>query len=283
MTPDLTAVLFDLQKFSLVDGPGIRTAVFFKGCPLRCRWCHNPEGQSAAPQLLFRREKCVHCGRCREVCPNGLRACSLCGDCVESCPAGAREIAGRTVTLDEVWEAIAADRSFYEASGGGVTCTGGECMMQIDFLSALLEKCRLGGVHTAVDTAGCVPFSHFERVLPFADLFLYDLKCVSEDRHRAGTGASNRLILQNLRELSRRCPERVTVRIPVIPSFNTDERELSRMASFLKEIGLSRVELLPYHTMGNSKYDALGLASPLYSVPSNEDLLRVRAFFPPQA
>ena len=166
----LTATIFDIARASYVDGPGIRTTVFFKGCNLRCAWCHNPESQSAKREMLFYKNKCTGCGKCKEKCPNLLEKCEFCGKCVLFCPHDAREICGGEYTVDEVMHQVLKDVTLYEGSGGGVTLSGGECMLQIDFLLELLKACKEKGVHTAVDTAGHVPYEYFERILPFADL-----------------------------------------------------------------------------------------------------------------
>ena len=258
----MKAMLFDIQRNSYVDGPGIRTTVFFKGCNLRCGWCHNPESQQPERQLLFYRDKCVGCGRCRDA-----------GDDPDFlCFHDARAICGREYTVDEVFDIIERDRAYYETSGGGATFSGGECMLQIDFLEAILKRCRINGVHTAVDTAGCVAWESFERILPWTDLFLYDLKCASEDLHREGTGVSNRLILENLARLAERRGDDLVVRIPVVPGFNTSEEEMWRTAKILKEIRQRGTELLPYHGMGEYKYAALGRKAGSFRAPAKEEM-----------
>ena len=196
-----TANIFDIQRNSFVDGPGIRTTVFFKGCNLHCTWCHNPESQSAKPEMMFYKNKCTGCGKCREKCPNALEKCELCGKCTIYCPHDAREICGKEYTVDEVLKEILKDKTFYDNSGGGVTFSGGECMLQIDFLEEILKECKKNGIHTAVDTAGHVPFEFFERIIPYTDLFLYDVKCFDSDKHRQYTGVENQLILKNLKRL----------------------------------------------------------------------------------
>lgn len=271
--------LFDISRASYVDGPGVRTTVFFKGCNLRCAWCHNPESQSRERQMMFHRSKCTGCGKCKEKCPNGLENCTLCGRCTLFCPADAREISGREYTVEEVLAQTVKDASLYRRSGGGVTCSGGECMLQIDFLAALLARLHEAGIHTAVDTAGCVPFSSFERVLPLADLFLYDVKCMDGEKHRRFTGADNRLILDNLaRLLARNAP--VWVRIPVIGEVNATVAEMRAIRDFLSAHGRpARVELLPYHAMGEHKYAALGCEAVRFTPPSEEKMKELRAVF----
>ena len=200
----MTATIFDIQRCSFVDGPGIRTTVFFKGCNLRCAWCHNPESQSAHPEMLYYRDKCVGCGKCREKCPNGLEKCDLCGKCEPYCAADARRVCGKSYTVDEILGEVLADKPFYETSGGGVTFSGGECLLHPEFLRGLLQKCKENGLHTAVDTAGHVPFSAFEHVLPYTDLFLYDIKLMDTQAHRTYVGVENTLILENLARLLQR-------------------------------------------------------------------------------
>ena len=267
-----TATIFDIERASYVDGPGIRTTVFFKGCNLRCAWCHNPESQSRAPQMMFYQNKCTGCGKCKEKCPYGLDECRLCGKCTFYCPHDAREICGKEYTLDEVLGEILKDRAFYESSGGGVTFSGGECMLQIDFLEEILKKCKENGIHTAVDTAGHVPYEHFERIIPYTDLFLYDVKCYDSEKHKEYTGVGNELILENLAKLLR-FAKSVWVRIPIIPDVNDTEEEISAISRFLKENGKpEKVELLPYHAMGEHKYGALGKEGIRFAVPGKEKI-----------
>ena len=183
----MKATIFDIERGSFVDGPGIRTTVFFKGCNLRCAWCHNPESQAKAPQMAFFKNRCIGCGKCAEKCPHSLGSCELCGKCVIYCPQSAREIYGKEYALDEVLGEILKDTDFYASSGGGVTFSGGECMLQIDFLEELLKKCKESKIHTAVDTAGLVPYEYFKRIIPYTDLFLYDVKCFERETHQKYT------------------------------------------------------------------------------------------------
>ena len=266
----LTATIFDIQRNSYVDGPGIRTTVFFKGCNLRCAWCHNPESQRAEPQMMLYKNKCTGCGACQKKCPHKLERCELCGICALYCPHDAREICGKEYTVDKVMQEILKDKVFYETSGGGVTFSGGECMLQIDFLEAILKECKKHGIHTAVDTAGHVPFDRFERILPDTDLLLYDVKCYDSEKHKAYTGVDNRLILENLGKLLR-TEQAVWVRIPVIPTVNDSVEEMRAIRQFLDSYGYpDKVELLPYHAMGEHKYEAIGKQSAPFSVPDPE-------------
>ena len=273
----MKAMLFDIQRGSYVDGPGIRTTVFFKGCNLDCKWCHNPESKSADRQMLFYSDKCIGCGKCVSVCPNKGKKCELCGKCALFCPRDARKLCGREYGIEEVMRELLRDKCFYENSGGGVTFSGGECMLQIDFLSEILRECKTEGIHTAVDTAGNVPFSYFERILPFTDLFLYDIKAFSAEKHKEGTGADNARILENAKRLSGK--SKILFRIPVIGGFNDEETEMQKIADFLKDISHEKVELLPYHALGEHKYRALGVNVEVFSAPSPERMKRFRAMF----
>jgi len=247
--------IFDIQRGSTVDGPGVRTTVFFKGCNLRCRWCHNPESQNPMPQLAFFKQKCMGCGVCRAVCKN--EECVACGECAEYCYAEARKIYGKLYTADEVYAILVRDKSFYDATGGGVTFSGGECMLYPDFVRELGEKCKADGISVAIDTAGCVPKENFERVLPIADLFLYDVKCIDPELHEKYTGKSNELILSNL-DMLIALGKKIIVRVPVIPYFNEGE-ELEKIKAYVEKRGLP-YELLPYHDMGESKKEAIEAA-----------------------
>ena len=271
------ALIFDIERGSFVDGPGIRTTVFFKGCNLRCEWCHNPESQCKNKQIMFYRDKCTGCGKCKSVCPYALERCDFCGKCALYCPQDARKICGKEYTVEEVLSEILKDKAYYGESGG-ITFSGGECMLQIDFLKAILEKCKENSIHTAVDTAGNVPWEYFEKILPYTDLFLYDVKCFSEDLHKDGTGVSNRLILENLQKLSKAKAE-IIVRIPVIPEFNGSELEMQKIADFLKDLRINKVELLPYHAMGEHKWTAIGKETKRFSVPSNGDTDKFKELF----
>ncbi len=272
-------ILFDIQKFSTIDGPGIRTTVFFKGCNLNCAWCHNPESQSQHRELMFFKNKCAKCGKCREKCPNNFENCLLCGDCTVYCPTHAREIVGKEWTVDEVFEEIESDKLFYKASGGGVTFSGGECMLQIEFLLELLKKCRNNGIHTAVDTAGHLPFEYFERIIPFTDLILYDVKCFDREKHKEHTGVYNDLILSNLKKLLE-IGAPLCVRIPIIPTINESADELIKIKEFIYSNGVPvKVELLPYHSMGEHKYDALSMTKRVFSVPTDDSMQKLRLIF----
>ena len=274
-----TATIFDIQRNSYVDGPGIRTTVFFKGCNLKCAWCHNPESHSPKREMLFYKDKCVGCGKCKEKCPNSLEKCDFCEKCTIFCPQDAREICGKEYTAEELLKVILKDKAFYDASGGGVTFSGGECMLRIDFLAEILRLCKENGIHTAVDTAGHVPFESFARILPHTDLFLYDVKCLDRETHKKFVGVSNDRILENLTKLFS-AGAHVLIRIPVIPSVNDSEEEMEAIAAFLRSAGKPQgVELLPYHRMGEHKYTALGKKATLFDVPSEEKMLALRKIF----
>jgi len=266
---NLIGRIFDVQHFSVSDGPGIRTTVFFKGCNLSCVWCHNPESQSFATQTLTFKEKCTRCGRCvgRE------------GDLEFVCYNGARKICGADKGVGEILDEIVADKPFYDASNGGVTFSGGECMLQIDFLTELAKACKSQGVSTAIDTAGHVPYDHFRRILPVTDLVLFDLKCMDGDKHKAVTGVDNSLILDNFRRLT---SERVTVwaRIPVIPTVNDTVEDMQRIKEFILASGSpERIDLLPYHDIGNYKYEALGRDFRSFQPLDPDKLERLKSVF----
>lgn len=274
----MKSTVFDIQRASFVDGDGVRTAVFFKGCSLRCKWCHNPEGIKREKELLYYQSRCTSCGKCNEVCKRAEGNCTLCGKCALYCPSDAKELCGRDYTVDELFEIIKRDKTFYEKTGGGVTFTGGECMLQIDFLVQMLKLCRENGINTAVDTAGNVPFGSFELALPYADTFLYDIKCINEELHISGTGHTNKLILDNFNRLLS-LGASVTVRIPVIGGFNDTDEEMEAICTFLKGKKISGVELLPYHNLGAHKYEALGTEMSKYYVPTDEKMEKYRKIF----
>ena len=275
----MQAMIFDIQRNSFVDGPGIRTTVFFKGCNLRCTWCHNPESQSNKPQMLFYKNKCTGCGKCREKCPGALEKCDLCGRCTIYCPHDAREVCGTEYTVYEVLSTILKDKAFYENSGGGVTFSGGECMLQIDFLTEVLKACKENGIHTAVDTAGHVPYERFEKILPYTDLFLYDVKCFDSEKHKQYTGVRNELILENLKNLLA-TDTPVWIRIPIIPTVNDTEEEIQQFKDYIFSCGKpEKIELLPYHAMGEHKYAAIGKSAQSFSVPNEEKMRQLKNIF----
>ena len=275
----MTAMIFDIERNSFVDGPGIRTTVFFKGCDLSCLWCHNPESHDPKPQMMFYKDKCKSCGKCKEVCPYHFEKCDLCGKCTLYCPVGARKICGKSYTVDEVLNEIIKDKSYYETSGGGVTFSGGECMLQLDFLCEILKKCKENGIHTAVDTAGFVPFASFEKVLPFTDLFLYDIKIFDTEKHKQYVGADNNLILENLKKLLR-AGASIYIRIPVIPGVNDSVEEMQQIKDFLSANGKpEKIELLPYHAMGENKYRALAREPQTFDAPDEKTMLTLRKVF----
>jgi pyruvate formate lyase activating enzyme len=264
-----TGTIFDVKKFSLHDGPGIRTTIFFKGCPLSCWWCHNPEGQALGQEMMFQANRCIRCGACLAVCPRGAiswngdgvsttdELCALCGACVEACYAQARQIVGRETTVAQVMAEIERDVAFYDESGGGVTFSGGEPLLQPDFLLALLRVCKEKEIHTAVDTCGFAPWETLDRIREHVALFLYDLKLMDEMRHREFTGVSNALILKNLQALSQR-GHRIALRVPIVPGVNDDEENIRQTGAFAAALPhLHRVDILPYHHTGADKYGRL--------------------------
>ncbi len=249
----MTVIIFDIQRFSIHDGPGIRTTVFLKGCNMKCIWCHNPESQSGAPELMFYSEKCTLCGKCKQFCERAFtEKCENCGKCASVCASEARKLCGREVEKQEIMSIICRDMEFYKTSGGGVTFSGGEPLLQTDFLAELLKECKLKGIHTAVETAGCVSFECFEKVSDYVDLFLFDLKALDSDKHRELTGVRNELILQNAQKLKNR-KANVIFRIPVVPEYNGNE--ISELIELAKP---NEFELMPYHSFCKGKYDALG-------------------------
>ncbi len=284
--------VFNIQRFSVHDGPGIRTTVFLKGCPLSCLWCHNPEGGSFHPEIVVVENRCIECGECVSVCPLGLpsgvgggwagdkRRCVMCGSCVDACPTEARQIAGRDVWVDEVMEEILKDRVFYDDSGGGVTFSGGEPLAQPRFLTAMLEACRAEGVHTAVDTSGLVSKDRLLDMAALADLVLFDVKLVDAVRHREYTGVSNETILENLRTLGASgCA--IWLRVPIIPGINDDPENIeatARLAASLPSV--QRVSLLPYHRLGSDKLKRLGSKDALAGVdhPSADRMQELAAY-----
>ncbi len=276
---ETTGIIFDIKRYAIHDGPGIRTTVFFKGCPLRCWWCHNPESQSPRPEIMLRANRCILCGACQADCPQGAiqldRAgattdrtlCDLCAICVDACYSGARELSGREMTVHQVLAEIERDIPFYDQSGGGVTFSGGEPLLQPAFLSALLHACRQRGIHTVLDTSGYTSWDTLERIRDNVDLFLYDLKLLDPVRHVKYTGVSNHLILSNLRALSGH-GHRLLVRMPIIPGINDAEADLRAAGDFLACLPhLEGVELLGYHHTGLAKYETLGRSYLLPETP----------------
>jgi len=274
-----TATIFDIQRNSFVDGPGIRTTVFFKGCNLKCAWCHNPESQACKPQLMFYKEKCMNCGKCKEVCPHHFENCDLCGKCTFYCPVDARKVCGEEYTVDEVFAEVIKDKAFYETSGGGVTFSGGECMLQNDFLYDILKKCKENSIHTVVDTAGHIAFKCFEKILPYTDLFLYDVKTFDRQIHKNYTGVDNELILNNLKRLFE-IGAKIWIRIPVISGVNDNAKEMQKIKEFLRKCGKpEKIELLPYHAMGENKYCAIGKEPHIFNVPDSKKMRLLREIF----
>jgi len=266
-----TGTVFNIQRYSIDDGPGIRTTVFFKGCPLSCVWCSNPESQNLAPELMHRDSLCKRCYRCVAACPEGAISvgpdgveidrdvCTVCGDCVEVCPHGAMRITGREMTADEVFDVIERDADFYRDSGGGVTLSGGEVLLQPDFAAALLQRCREAGFHTCVDTAGQGSLEALRKIIPYTDLFYFDIKHIDPKIHRAQAGRSNEVILRNFQEVAASGVPLV-VRVPVVPGFNDTSDAISDIAELVAvHAPGATVHLLPYHRYGQQKYDMLGL------------------------
>lgn len=287
----MDGIVFNIMHYALHDGPGIRTVVFLKGCPLACQWCHNPESQGLHPELMITVERCTGCGDCLTVCPTGAAvlvdgvpgatdACTACGRCVDACLVGARTIAGRIMTVPEVMKELVRDRVFFEESGGGVTFSGGEPFMQPAFLRSLLETCQDEGISTAVETCGMADLAALLAVVDKIDLFLYDVKLMDTTRHGEATGVGNETILTNLAALVA-AHAHVIVRFPVIPGLNDDRENVGLMVSMMDRLGLHRIDLLPYHRIGTDKYRRLGRPYELADLqpPSAEAMENIRRAF----
>jgi pyruvate formate lyase activating enzyme len=280
-----TGMIFDIKRYAINDGPGIRTAVFFKGCPLDCWWCHNPEGQSGKPQLIFRSNRCKSSRVCLQACPKeaitwnegsvtNWDECDDCGKCAEVCFAGAREIIGQDMTINQLMTEIERDIPFYDQSVGGVTFTGGEPMQQREFLRDALLACKAQLIHTTVDTSGYTSWEKLSSILPLVDLFLYDVKLMNANKHIKFTSVSNRKILDNLHKLSS-ARAHIIVRIPLIPGINDDNENIKLCGSFLAALPhLDGIELMPYHEIGIAKYQALGMNYRLANTisPTNDQI-----------
>ncbi|MBQ3124648.1 MAG: glycyl-radical enzyme activating protein [Clostridia bacterium] len=279
----MKARIFEIKRFAVHDGDGIRTTVFFKGCHLKCVWCHNPEGIPSTPQLAYYKNKCIGCGECVTVCPqnahrieNGMHVferekCIGCGKCTDVCLGDALIFYGREMTVSELLPLLLEDKEFYENSGGGVTLSGGECLMHADFCAELLKELKANGVHTAVDTCGFVSKAAIDKVMPYTDIFLYDLKSFDEDIHIKCTGQSNKIILENLKYIDD-CGKKTEIRIPYVPGFNSGEIE--KIAKFTKDLEhLTLVRVLPYHNYAGSKYESLEMENNLpKQLPTDEEI-----------
>jgi pyruvate formate lyase activating enzyme len=304
-----TGVVFDIQRYSVQDGPGIRTTVFLKGCPLRCLWCHSPESQRFEPQIAISKMSCMGfelCGNCMDACeadaickvpfskadPAGeihleipyvdTDKCTNCGDCAAVCPPKALELCGQPRGVDEVLDIVLKDRRYYEKSGGGMTVSGGEPLSQHEFAFALLSAAKQAGLNTALDTTGFAKWELIEKMIPVCDLFLYDMKHIDSDKHRQATGVPNEIILDNLQKLAANGAD-IQIRIPTIPQFNDDVGTQTRMAKFIKGLGnaVSMVQLLPYHALGEAKYGKIFWKQTIFeaTVPSDAKMQKLAGIY----
>ena len=280
--PELHGLVFNIQRYSIDDGPGVRTTVFFKGCPLTCLWCSNPESQSTRPEISWRYTSCKHCGECAAICPNSAitltaddvivdgTLCKRCGKCLDVCIPEALSMSGKIMTVDEVMSVVKRDYDFYEASGGGITASGGEILGQADFVSALFKQCRLEKIGTCADTSGFGDSANLDKILQYSDLVLFDLKHMDPAEHLRACGQSNELILRNL-EVAVNSGVSIIVRVPLIPDYNTSDEALTAIAVAVKDKTKDApVEIMPYHRYGANKYRMIGKS---YSLEELRELL----------
>lgn len=292
MTISTTGVITEIERFAVNDGPGIRTVVFFKGCPLKCLWCANPETKSKDVQLMYWATRCIGCKRCISACPErslswkdkvviDRNSCTLCGKCAEMCNCDALTKVGDKKSVDEVIQYVLRDKPFYDKSGGGITFSGGEAMYQLPFLVALAKEAKIVGLNTAMETSGFFSWSSIEQTLPYIDVYLYDVKHMDNDRHKALCGVDNTIVHDNLRRL-RSANKEIHIRMPVLPGINTDTNNLEAMANFLLQTCPGcRVGLLPYHRLGVSKYERLNemYTLPEVAPPTEECMDNIASFF----
>ncbi|GAA0076544.1 choline TMA-lyase-activating enzyme [Clostridium sp. CTA-5] len=292
------ATIFNVQKYNMYDGPGVRTLIFFQGCPLRCKWCANPEGMLKRYRVMFKHNSCVNCGACVEACPVGIHSisdetlqheinrnieCVGCGRCAESCIESALSIVGQVKTISELLEIVEEDRAFYDLSGGGVTLGGGEVLMQPEAATNLLMACKQQGINTAIETCGYASLETVLKVAEFTDLFLFDIKLIDPEKHFYWTGVRNEQILENLKELLKR-KYNVKIRMPLLKGVNDSKEDIENVIEFLNPFkeykNLKGVDLLPYHKMGVNKYNQLGIEYQIKDDPSlsNDDLDKIENF-----
>lgn len=284
----VTGTIINIQKYSIHDGPGIRTTVFFKGCPLNCWWCHNPESQKLGSQIMFFKEKCKGCYLCIKRCPQKAiefikgypvtdeSKCNFCGKCCDFCPSNAREFVGKEITVKELMKEIMKDEAFYDESNGGVTFSGGEPLVHSEYLNNVLEICKYKGIHTAIETSGYATWDQFEKISDNVDLFLYDIKHMNNKKHLKYMGTGNTIILENLKKLSEK-GSNIYIRMPIIAGINDDDENIDVAVDFISNLNIIQVNLLPYHKMGMDKYRRLDREYRLsgLEIPSNEVMNKI--------
>ncbi len=284
------ALITDIKRFAVHDGNGIRTTVFFKGCPLKCIWCHNPENIGGSKQLAYFKNKCISCGRCIHNCPSGahlmidhtheynIDKCTACGNCENVCICDALRIYGKEISIEQLLPILLEDRDYYNNSGGGVTLSGGECLCQADFCSELLKVLKSIGINTAVDTCGFIPRKELDKVIDYTDTFLYDIKAIDPEIHKKCTGQDNGIILDNLRYLDS-LNKNIEIRIPYVPGFNSDQIEKIKN-HLVGYKNISGIKVLAYHNYAQYKYTALGIPDTLpKELPTPQELEKARALF----